>query len=263
MSAVSYTHEDGIATITIDFPPQNRLGPDVSAGLTPAIMDLAQRNDTRALLFKTIGPDFSWGGDFRTWKGPTHEEFGQNMAQAIAATNMLEKFPFPVVVAVQGFCGGGGFEMALRGDIIIASDDAEFSHTEASIGVFTFLGGVQRVADRIGRTRAAQWAFTAERIGAAEAIQIGLINEVVPREELYDAADAWVQRLAKGATLAHAAHKKLLRAWSDGGIEAADKLMPQMAAEIHASRDLQDNLDAAIEAWAAGEPRPDFNFKGE
>lgn len=263
MSVVSYTHEDGIATITIDFPPQNRLGPDVSAGLTPAIMDLAQRTDTRALLFKTVGPDFSWGGDFRTWKGPTHEEFGQNMAQAIAATSLLEKFPFPVVMAVQGFCGGGGLEMALRGDIIIASDDAEFGHTEASIGVFTFLGGVQRVADRIGRTRAMQWAFTCERVGAEEAHRIGLINEVVPRDELYDAADVWVKRLASGATKAHAAHKKLLRTWSDGGVEAADALMADMAAEIHASKDLQDNLDAAIEAWEAGNPRPDFNFKGE
>ena len=263
MAAVEYAHEDGIARITLNSPPQNRIGTELVQGLTAAIMDLAGRTDTRALLLSATGPDFSWGGDIRNWKGVPHKAFGETIAQGLQLTNMFEDLPFPTVVAVQGQCSGGGFELALRGDIIIAASDARFGHSEATIGVFTFLGGVQRVADRIGRTRALQWAYTSEMIEASQALDIGLINEVVTPEQLAETAESWIGKLAAGATRAHLAHKQLLRAWSTAGVGAADALIPQLAEDIHASADLQDNLDAAIEALEADQPRPQFAFRGE
>lgn len=263
MTAVEYTHDTGIARITLNSPPQNRIGNELVQGLTAAVMDLASRNDTRALLLSATGPDFSWGGDIRNWKGVPHDTFGETIGQGLQLTNMLENFPFPTVVAVQGQCSGGGFELALRGDIIIAADNARFGHSEATIGVFTFLGGIQRVADRIGRTRALQWAYTAEMIEASHALDIGLINQVVPTDQLSRVAESWLVKLGSGATLAHAAHKKLLRAWSTAGVEAADALIPQLAEDIHASSDLQDNLDTAIDLLEAGKPRPEFAFKGQ
>ncbi|MEM1133441.1 MAG: enoyl-CoA hydratase/isomerase family protein [Pseudomonadota bacterium] len=263
MAAVEYVHEAGVARITLNSPPQNRIGTELVEGLTAAIMDLAGRTDTRALLLKANGPDFSWGGDLRNWKGVPHDAFGQTIGQALNLTNLFEEFPFPTIAAVQGQCSGGGFELALRADIIIAADDARFGHSEATIGVFTFLGGIQRVADRIGRTRALQWAYTAEMIEAAKALEFGLINEVVSKSNLEATSEKWVAKLASGATKAHAAHKALLRAWSNDGVAAADALIPALAEDIHASADLQDNLDEAIEAMVAQKPRPIFDFKGE
>src|SRR5437660_1420513 len=81
-------------------------------------------------------------------------------------------------------CFGGGFEIALRADVIIAAESAQFCHTEAAIGMFTLLGGVQRVAERAGRGRATRWALTSERIPAADALAAGIVTEVVPDEEL-------------------------------------------------------------------------------
>ncbi|WOE74676.1 enoyl-CoA hydratase/isomerase family protein [Alterisphingorhabdus coralli] len=263
MAAVEYVHENGVARITLNSPPQNRIGNELVAGLTAAIMDVAGRNDTRALLLSATGPDFSWGGDIRNWQNISHKDFGATLEQALQLTNTFEDFPFPTIAAVQGQCSGGGYELALRADIIIAADNARFGHSEATIGVFTFLGGVQRVADRIGRGRALEWAYTAEMIEAQRALDLGLVNQCVPSDELADTAESWVEKLASGATLAHAAHKKLLRAWSTSGVAAADAMIPQMAEDIHASADLQDHLPAAIAAVEAGEPRPKFPFKGQ
>ena len=262
MAALTYTHEDGVATITLNNPPQNRMSGELMQGLMAAVQDLSGRTDTRVVLLRANGPDFSYGGDITTWMGQSKEEFGGTISQGVMLTNLFQDLPCPVVVAVQGYCGGGGFEMTLRGDIIIAADNATFGHSEATIAVFTFLGGVQRVAERVGRTRAMQWAITAERVDAQTALETGLVNEVVPVGELEARAEAWVNRLKGSATLAHAAHKKLLRAWSNGGIAQADALMGDMAGEILHSEDAQGCLSAAAEAVKAGAPRPDFEFKG-
>lgn len=263
MAAATYEHENGVATLTLSFPPENRLGDDVLAVFGGAIKDLIGRNDTRVMLIQADGEDFSLGGDIRQWRDNSAEEFEERMKQGLAAANVLEQLPFPVVVATQGRCRGGGLELALRGDIIIASDDAQFGHPEATIGVFTFLGGVQRVADRVGRSRAMQWALTAEMVPAKEALAVGLVNEVVPRAELRAAAQRWVTLLSTTATRAHADHKRLLRAWSDGGVAAADALMPKMAGVILHTEDVQKNLPAAIDAFENGRPRPTFEFNGK
>ena len=263
MSVLEYRHNDGVATITLNNPPQNRLSGELIMSLGAAVQDLAGRDDTRVLLLRANGPDFSHGGDITTWADQSAEEFSELISQGVMLTGLFQDLPFPIVAAVQGYCGGGGFEITLRGDIIIAADNATFGHSEASIGVFTFLGGVQRVAERVGRTRAMQWAITAERVDATTALSSGLINDVVPLDELESTAQAWVDRLKNSATLSHAAHKKLLRAWSDGGVSAADALMGSMAGDILHSGDAQACLPGAIEAVKAGKSRPDFQFSGK
>ena len=263
MTAIEYTNEGGIASLTINNPPQNRLSNDVMGGFRSAIEDLSARNDTRVLLIKSRGDDFSFGGDISGWLDRSAEDFSSSIAQGVLLSNLMQDLPFPIVVAVQGHCLGGGFELTLRGDIIVAADNAYFGHSEATIGVFTFLGGVQRVAERVGRTRAIQWAMTAELIDAKTALDSGLVNEVVPKAELQSAADRWVEKLATSATLSHAAHKKLLRAWSNGGVEMADRIMSEMSGEILVSEDAQHSLVGAIEGLKAGQSRPEYPFKGK
>ena len=262
MSTLRYTHDQGVATITLANPPQNRLSADVMQAFVVAVTDISARTDTRAVLVRAEGPDFSFGGDIAPWPEHTEETAAAMIGQGLPVANTFEDLPVPIVVAVQGHCMGGGFELALRGDIIVASDNAKFGHPEATIGIFTLLGGVQRVAERVGRTRATQWAFTAELVNAAQAQEIGLINEVVPQGELDATANQWIHRLANGPTLAHADHKKLLRAWSNGGIEAADALMPAMAGKALMTEDAQGSIAHAIEALKAGKPRPAYPFKG-
>lgn len=263
MSVLKYTHSEGIARIVLNNPPQNRLGGEVSQELAAVVMDLANRNDTRVVLFGAEGPDFSFGGDIEAWQDVSEGDFSNSIGQALSLMNLFEALPVPIVVAVQGHCRGGGFEIALRGDVILAADNATFGHSEATIGVFTFLGGIQRVAERVGRTRAMEWALTSEMISADKALDAGLVNRVVPLADLEQEAESWVATLAHDATLAHADHKALLRAWSAGGIEAADSLIPKMAGKILHSQDVQQNLGAAVAAVKAGQARPRFDFNGQ
>lgn len=262
MPALEYTHEDGIAVLTLNNPPQNRFMGDLTPQLGAAISDLANRADTRVALIKATGPDFSHGGNVGGWIGQSEQEFSRGIAQGLNLINTLEDLPFPLIVAVQGYCGGGGFEITLRADIIVAADNATFCHSEASLSAIAFMGGVQRVAERVGRTRAIQWAMTAEQVAADTALSVGLVNEVVPLAELERAAFTWVERFKDSATLSHAAHKKILKAWSSGGIEAADAIIPEMAGKILHSEDTQSCLESAAEAIRTGAPRPKFTFKG-
>jgi len=260
---LKYTHEAGVATLILENPPQNRLSGEVIQGLASAIQSISARNDTRVLLLLAEGPDFSFGGDLSAWIGLSESEFRETIKQGLALTSVFENFPFPIVSGVQGYCGGGGFEIALRSDIIIAAENARFCHSEASISAFTFIGGIQRVAERVGRTRAMQWAITAEEIDAPTALASGLINQVVPVQDLVAVTNNWIGKLKDSATLSHAAHKKLLRAWSDGGVASADALMAEMAGKILHSQDAQECLSKAAAAVSAGHARPQFTFKGK
>ena len=107
-----------------------------------------------------------------------------------------------------------------------------------------------------------EWSFTGEQIEARRAFEVGLINEVVTDDELLSGAEAWVERLGSGPTLSYADHKTLLRAWSNGGVAAADQLMPAMAATTMLSDDAQGSLAGAIEAVRQGKPRPRYPFEG-
>ena len=164
--------------------------------------------------------------------------------------------------AVQGNCFGGGFEIALRADIIIAAESATFCHTESALGVFTFLGGVQRVAERAGRARAARWALTSEKVSAVQALAAGIVAEVVPDDQLDAVTTQWAARLARGATRAHAAHKQLLSAWANGGVAAADDLIADLATNVLATEDAQFGIASMIKADQAGVARPDLEFTG-
>ena len=262
MSVVNYTHVDGVATITLNNPPQNRLSSDVTTGFARAVADITGREDTRVVYVKSEGPDFCFGGEITPWLKLTEESASGQNKQFLQLANIFEDLPVPTIAAVQGHCLGGGFELALRTDVIVAADNAKFGHPEATIGLFTLLGGIQRVAERVGRTRAMQWALTSELIAAKHAHEIGLITAVVPFTELATAAEAWVTKLSSGPTHAHADHKKLLRAWSNGGVKAADELMPKMIGKSLMTEDAQGSIAMAIEALKAGKPRPSYPFKG-
>ena len=263
MTVLEYTNEHGVALITLNNPPYNRFQGELTSRIGAAISDLSNRSDTRVLLVQAKGPDFSHGGNVRGWIGQSEGEFSNGIAQGLKSINIFEGLPFPVITAVKGYCGGGGFELALRSDIIVAAEDARFCHSEATLSAFTFMGGVQRVAERVGRTRAIQWAMTAEQVDAQTALDAGLINEVVPLTRLESTALAWVDRFKDSATLSHAAHKKILRAWSSGGTEAADAAIPELAGKILHSDDAQNCLEAAASAIENNEPRPVFKFTGK
>ncbi|MER5539585.1 enoyl-CoA hydratase/isomerase family protein [Streptomyces mirabilis] len=261
MPVLTHSIVGDIATIVLDNPPQNRFAPEFSRELGEAV-DAITRSPARAVVLRAEGPDFSWGGDFRPWVDANRAGLRADFDEALAAINRFEQLPLPVVAAVQGLCFGGGFELALRADIILASESARFGHPEQSLGIITLLGGIHRVAERAGRARAFEWALTSEQVPAAVMAEAGVINRVVADEDLRAEAESFAQKIAAGPTRAHVVHKALLRAWATGGIPAADRQLFDLAVPLFETEDVKDGLVSAAKALKEGRPRPVLPFKG-
>jgi enoyl-CoA hydratase/carnithine racemase len=261
MSHLSVTTKDGVATLVLHNPPQNRIGTTMVDDLDRALDDISA-GDARAVVLRAEGPDFSFGGDIEPWPGWDRREMRTHFEHFLQAFNRFERLPVPTVAAVQGLCFGGGLELAVRADVIIAGRSARFGHPEQSIGIVTLLGGIYRIAERAGRSRAMRWALTSERVEAAEMERFGVVDRVVDDDALDDEAAAFAARIAAGPTLAHAAHKALLRTWETGGTAAADAVIFDLAIPLFDSADTRMAIPAAVAATQAGRPRPAMPFEG-
>lgn len=262
MASFTCTTEGGVATLLLSNPPQNRLNSATTADFKAAVEKIQTDRSIRALVIRAEGDNFSYGGDISGWLDADPAAIGASIAEGAQRFREFEELPVPVVSAVHGRCLGGAFEMVLRTDIIVAAESARFGHSEQTLGLVTLMGGVQRIAERAGRTRAIRWAMTSEQVPAREMLEAGVITEVVPDEQLLAAAYGWAARLAKGPTLAHAAHKKMLNAWSNGGVAAADNLIPALAEQLWRTEDARRGIASAQDALRRGVERPVLDFEG-
>ncbi|MFF3559274.1 enoyl-CoA hydratase/isomerase family protein [Streptomyces sp. NPDC002574] len=262
MSHLHVVIDDRIAEIVLDNPPQNRVD-ELMADELLAGVEKAESAGARAILLRAEGADFSFGGDIVTWPDLDTRQLRTLFERYMFAFNRLEQIPVPVVAAVNGLCFGGGFELALRADAIFAGEGARFGHPEQTLGIVTLLGGIYRSAARAGRARAFEWALTSEQVPAATMAAAGVVNRVVPDDEVLETARAFVRKVAAGPTRAHAAHKALLRLWDAGGVKAADDAMFDIAMPLFESKDVTAGLPSAVAAFTAGRPRPVVDFQGE
>jgi enoyl-CoA hydratase/carnithine racemase len=251
-----------VATITLKHPPQNRIDDQMVDELDEALEAIATRS-ARAVLLQADGDNFSFGGDIQRWPDAPVNELRARFERYMNVFNRFERLPMPVVAAVQGLCFGGGFELALRADVIFAGESATFGHPEQTLGIVTLLGGIYRVAERAGRARASEWAMNSKPVSAGEMKQSGVINRVIADSDLTREAREFVENLAKGPTRAYAAHKALLRVWAVGGIGVADEAMFDIAMPLFATSDVQIGIKSAVDAFRAGKPRPVLHFSGQ
>ena len=155
MSLVTLANEGSLAVITIDNPPQNRIDERMSSDFLTAI-EAIEAGEFRAVLMRAKGPDFSFGGEIVNWPQMTVRQLRATFDGYMTVFNRFERLPLPVIAAVQGLCFGGGLELAIRADMIVAAESARFGHPEQSIGIVTVLGGIYRIAERAGRSFASE-----------------------------------------------------------------------------------------------------------
>ncbi len=144
-------------------------------------------------------------------------------------------------------CVGGGLELALACDLIWAAASARFGQLEATIGTTTLLGGVQRLTERAGPSRAREIIYTAELYDAATFERWNIVNRVVPDDAFESQSRAFADRLANGPTLAYAAGKRIVRAFLEGGVRAADKVVDEVAPPPFQSEDMRAGVAALVE----------------
>ncbi len=169
---------------------------------------------------------------------------GDNDIDGMALLDRLENVPVPTLAAVGGAALGGGFEIALACDLIIAADNAELGLVETSLGLLPLLGGVQRVTERAGAARGKEIAFFGRRHDPTTLERWGVINLVVAESELETASLSWARQLAAGPTVAYGGVKRLANACARAGTAAADAEQDKANDAMWASEDVRRGLEA-------------------
>ena len=159
----------------------------------------------------------------------------------------IEALPVPVIFAAHGLTLTAAFELSLACDLIIASQSAKFGLVEIVVGLTPSMGGPQRLAERAGSGRARQLVMTGDLFDAQTLEDWNVVNEVLPDERLDTRANELALQLANGPTLAHAMTKRILRAYVEGGVPAADRVTRRDAADLFASSDLKNAVSTFLE----------------
>src|SRR5271156_307948 len=251
MGKVRFERSDALGLITLANPPLNLFDQELIDDLRTAVSQ-AREHPLRALLVRADGKNFSGGADVAVFKNKTAEQAGERFTSHLRTIADLEELPFPTIVAVQGACMAAGLELALACDLIWAASSARFGQVEASIGTTTLLGGVQRLAERAGPSRAREIVYTADQYDAATFERWNIVNRVVPDEKLESEATAFAEWLARGATLAFATGKKIVRAYLEGGIRSADAMVDEIAPALFDSADMSAAVEALLEHGPRG-----------
>jgi enoyl-CoA hydratase len=202
---------EGFATITINRPRVlNALSHATIAELHGAIDELSADDGVRAVIITGSGSKaFVSGADIGELEALESAQDGfEHSKYSHQLLFKLHELPKAVIMAVNGYALGGGCELAMGGDILLASENAQFGQPEVNLGIIPGFGGTQRLPRLIGRTRALEMILTGRRISASEAYDLGLVNKVVPLEELLPVAQEMAREIAQKAPLAIALAKR-------------------------------------------------------
>lgn len=238
--------DGNVGVVTLESPPLNLFDGDTVEGLE-AVLDELEGSPVRALIVRAEGKVFTGGVDVHVFSGLSSSDANEFAQRLLRITHRFEELPFPTVACVHGLCLTAGFELSLACDMIWAAESAQFGLVEIVVGVSPFMGGTQRVAERAGPARARELVMTGGLYPAATLERWNVVNRVVGDDELEEKTRRFAQRLADGPTLANAATKRVVRAYLDGGVRAADERTPDLAAPLFDSEDLKAAVQTFLE----------------
>jgi enoyl-CoA hydratase/carnithine racemase len=242
---VRLERDGALAAMVLHDPPLNLFGPHTYEALM-ACLEEVEGSDARALVWRAEGDAFTGGADVNVFQrvvealeggDGTHEIAG--FGQLLGAVERIEALPIPTLALVHGLCLTAGLEVSLGCDMIWASESARFGLVEAVVGLTPGAGGTQRMAERAGPARAREFVMTRGLYDAATLERWNVINRVVRDDELLEKGMRFAHRLAEGPTKAHAATKRIVRAYLEGGVEEADRVTPDVAGGLFETDDLQ------------------------
>jgi enoyl-CoA hydratase len=238
---------DRTLVLTLDHPPVNVLSGDVLDALDRRFAEANADPEVRAVVLTSAAEKaFAAGANIREMApmGPDEARVHGGRGQAITRT--IERLPIPVIAAVHGVCLGGGCEIALACDFVLASDDAVFGQPEINLGVMPGWGGTRRLPRRIGAARARRWILTGRSVPASEAADDGLVDRVVPRSELLSAALSLATELAAKPPVALAAAKYAILNALDPGIDGGLEYELELWARLFGTRGQKEGMDAFL-----------------
>ncbi|HEY1723166.1 MAG TPA: enoyl-CoA hydratase-related protein [Magnetospirillaceae bacterium] len=212
---VAYTLKDGVARVTIDRPDRmNAVDLETERALMETWDKIEKDRAVRVVVLTGTGERaFCTGADMKSGGGMTGLEYwAAPRPGGFGGIALRTTLNVPVIARVNGHALGGGFEMVLGCDLVIAAQNATFGLTEPRVGRLALDGGIAMLPRRVSHVRAMSMLLTGRRIAADEALQFGLVNEVVPLAELDAAVDRWVGEILACAPLSVRAIKQMVRA---------------------------------------------------
>jgi enoyl-CoA hydratase/carnithine racemase len=241
-----------VASIVLSNPPLNLFAATTFDEFVDCLGEV-EGSDARALLWRAEGEIMSGGVDVANFQrivdeGP--ERASEFAVPLIDAVRRLEALEIPTLALCHGVCLTAALEIALGCDLIWASESAQFGLVEVVVGLTPGAGGTQRMAERAGPGRAREFVYTGGMFDAATLERWNVVNRVVPDDELTEKGMRFAQRLASGPTRAHAATKRIVRAYLRGGIDEADRVTAEQFADLFATEDLR----GAVKSFLAQGP---------
>jgi crotonobetainyl-CoA hydratase len=216
---------DGVLTITLDRPKANAVNASTSLALYDAFARLEADPDLRVGIVTGGGEKFFCAGWDLKAAAAGEEVDADHGPGGFAGLTELHHRSKPVIAAVNGLALGGGFELVLAADLAVAAEHVEFGLPETGLGIIPDAGGVLRLPRRLPRPLATELLLTGRRLAAREALDRGLVNRVVPADQLLSAATELAARVVRSAPLAVAAVLEVLAATEAGSVEAGYALM--------------------------------------
>ncbi|MFE2044260.1 enoyl-CoA hydratase/isomerase family protein [Streptomyces sp. NPDC059477] len=237
---------EGVGTLRLDRPPMNALDVATQDRLKELAEEVTAREDVRTVVIYGGEKVFAAGADIKEMENMDHTAMVLRSRGLQDAFTAIARIPKPVVAAVTGYALGGGCELALCADYRIAADNAKLGQPEILLGLIPGAGGTQRLARLIGPSRAKDLIFTGRQVRAAEALTLGLVDRVVPADEVYAQAHAWAAKLAKGPALALRAAKESVDAGLDSGIETGLAVERTWFAGLFATEDRERGMRSFV-----------------
>ena len=203
---VEVTISDSVALVRLNRPTMNVLNRAMRDEITHVCEQLESNNDVRAVVIYG-GDHLAAGADVKEMAAWGKDEVDREAPLVQEAFNAISYLPMPTIAAITGYSLGGGLELALSCDLRIAADSAQMGQPEILLGIITGAGGTQRLSRLIGPSRAKDLIFTGRLVSAVEALQMGLVNEVVESDRVLDRALELARMLATRPRLAIRAAK--------------------------------------------------------
>lgn len=236
----------GVALLRINRPEaRNALNMEVRRQLSEAFRQIAGEEEIRAVVLTGDETAFAAGADLKEFADLT--AIDQLRRQSHRLWTAVAGCPKPVIAAVNGFCLGGGCELAMQADIIVAGENAKFGQPEVRVGLMPGAGGTQRLTRAVGKFRAMKLVLLGEPISGVEAGAMGLASEVVPDDQVLPRALAMAEKLAALPPLAVEQIKEVLLAGMDASLEAGMMLERKAFQLLFASEDQKEGARAFAE----------------
>lgn len=237
----------GVAVIRLTRPPMNALNTQVQAELRDAAEQVRADQTVRAVVLYGGEKVFAAGADIKEFAG---RDQAYMMTDAIRLSNSLDalaRLPKPVIAAVTGYALGGGCELALTADFRVSADNAKWGQPEILLGIIPGAGGTQRLPRLIGPAKAKDLVFTGRFVAADEALDIGLVDVVVPAQDVYHTALDMAAKFARGPALALGAAKAAIDGGMDADLASGLRLEAHLFAALFGTEDRRIGMASFIE----------------